>query len=151
VKHLVNFPGFDFPLIFMNLPAQFAKDCGLHSPTVQIGVCAYISFYVAQLILTLVPYFFSKFLHVKNWVYQWNIQKISYQYFWLWIPRSLTHTVYAVVLQVLLLLCIDEKNGSHLILFELWHSLNNLNNSYFHVVNVTQLINDLYENFCPHH
>jgi len=36
---------------------------------------------------------FSKFLHAKNQIYLWNMQKIIALIFWLWKPRSLTHTV----------------------------------------------------------
>ncbi len=36
---------------------------------------------------------FSKFLHVKNQIYQWNMQKIIALIFLIWRPQSLTRTV----------------------------------------------------------
>jgi len=46
--------------------------------------CACHILHISSCILMLLPQLFSKFIHVKNRVYQWNRQKNSLQYFWLW-------------------------------------------------------------------
>jgi len=38
--------------------------------------------------------FINLFLHVRNQVYQWNMQKINISILWLWRLQSLTHTVW---------------------------------------------------------
>jgi len=76
----------------LDKPTQCAKDCGPYNRACQYGrVFTHISHNVYFNACALI---FFKLIWLKNWVKQLSMQTKSWQqYFWLWRPQSLTHTV----------------------------------------------------------